>query len=35
MICALSEEYLTTILLSWLIKCVHQILQKKYTQKEN
>ena len=34
-ICALSEEYLTTILLSWLIKRVHQILQKKYTQKEN
>ena len=32
LICALSEEYLNTILLSWLIKCVHQILKKIYTE---
>ena len=32
LVCALSEEYLTTILLSSLTKCVQQILQERQTK---
>ena len=34
LICALSEEYLTTFLLSSLTKCIQQILQKRQTKEK-